>query len=217
MKSKVICSILVALFLFSFGAKLSYANIKAHSQYSNTQKNPWSILVYMGKMTDKRLNQILRFDISVDHATLFGAEADYDLTQTNSVYKFFKHISADSFLAVNITYQDDKDVNIYEINPYFGLKWQNFSWDKYIKTVFSVGEGVSYASGIPNRELHFANNARYAKKFLNFLSFEAGFALPNHPSLQLVYKIHHRSGCFGLYKSSNSGSTAVALGIRYFL
>ena len=44
---------------------------------------------------------------------------------------------------------------------------------------------------------------------------EATFALPRHPQWQLAYRIHHRSGIFGVY-DTDSGSNTVGLGLRYF-
>jgi hypothetical protein len=44
---------------------------------------------------------------------------------------------------------------------------------------------------------------------------EAAFALPAYPQIQVVGRIHHRSGAFGLYRAGNTGSNAVGIGIRY--
>ena len=44
---------------------------------------------------------------------------------------------------------------------------------------------------------------------------ELTIASPRYPRLQLVMRIHHRSGAFGLYHAGNTGSNDLALGIRY--
>jgi hypothetical protein len=53
------------------------------------------------------------------------------------------------------------------------------------------------------------------KRLLNYLMLEAAFALPAYPQVQLLARIHHRSGAFGLYRAGNTGSNDVGLGIRY--
>src|SRR5262245_23564687 len=50
---------------------------------------------------------------------------------------------------------------------------------------------------------------------MNYLLLEATFALPTHPYLQLVVRIHHRSGAHGLYHAGNTGSNVIGLRIRY--
>ncbi|NNK49546.1 MAG: hypothetical protein HKP01_11805 [Gemmatimonadetes bacterium] len=43
-------------------------------------------------------------------------------------------------------------------------------------------------------------------------------ALPSLPYLQLVGRIHHRSGAFGLFgDAQESGSNTVGLGIRWHI
>jgi hypothetical protein len=51
---------------------------------------------------------------------------------------------------------------------------------------------------------------------MHYMAIEATFALPNHKDWQLVYRLHHRSGVFGLMQGDNSGTTAVQIGIRHY-
>jgi hypothetical protein len=44
---------------------------------------------------------------------------------------------------------------------------------------------------------------------------EATFALPKYPQWQLAYRIHHRSGIYGVF-DTDSGSNTIGLGLRYF-
>jgi hypothetical protein len=44
-----------------------------------------------------------------------------------------------------------------------------------------------------------------------------GFLLPFHPKdWQLVYRLHHRSGVFGLMGADNASNTVVQLGVRHY-
>jgi hypothetical protein len=223
MKSKynLTFCLIFSVFIFLFANSIFAAPTKNHSQptktnnTTQTQRRPWGIFIYQGKMTNKRLNQVLRFDIGMREATLTSLELSYKLAKKNILSRIVNYIGADFFVAINGTYQDDPQGNIYEFNPYFGLTWSRFPWNKYVFTALSIGEGVSYASTIPDRELRTASHAENAKKLLNYLMFEAAFALPKYPNFQIAYRIHHRSACFGVYRSSNSGSTAIGIGLRY--
>ena len=101
---------------------------------------------------------------------------------------------------------------IYEFDPYLAFRWANLPWNRYVNTSLAIGEGISYDTSVPSLENHSSENT---KRLLNFLMLEATFAVPSNPRLQLVARIHHRSGAFGLYHAGNTGSNVLGLGIRY--
>jgi hypothetical protein len=45
--------------------------------------------------------------------------------------------------------------------------------------------------------------------------FEAAFALPDVPQWELITRIHHRSGTFGLFNGVTGASNAWGVGMRY--
>ena len=62
----------------------------------------------------------------------------------------------------------------------------------HLPTTFAVGEGISYATEVPELE-----PGEGASQWLNYLLFEVTFALPKYPEWAIVGRIHHRSGFFG--------------------
>lgn len=173
----------------------------------------WSALLYYGKMTENNLGQVMRLDFSLANDTLYSFELGYQFRRDNPLRRFFQPmISTFEFMA-NVTLLDDAVYGtIYEVNPYLAGRWNNFPWNRVIKTSIAVGEGVSYVSRVPYTE---QLNSDQPRRLLNFLLFEITFASPCYPNLELVARIHHRSGVFGFYHANNSGSTAVGLGVRY--
>jgi hypothetical protein len=163
-------------------------------------------------MTNNNLGQVVRGDISIDYDTLYSFELGKELDCCNPMRKFLQSILSTIELIGNFTVLDDTYGTIYEVNPYLAFRWNQFPWNRIIKTSFALGEGVSYVSKVPYAEQF---NSDKPRRLLNFLLFEATVALPNHPEWELVGRIHHRSGVFGFYHANNSGSTAVGLGIRY--
>ena len=207
----------IALFVVLFFAM----NVFAVAPQMHDAKKPWGIFAYYGWMMDKPLNQILRFQFKGSRAKLYSLEPSYDLSPDNKINAYAKYINASMGFALNATYQNDPQGDIYELNPYIKLMWSDFSWNRYLLTPLSFGEGVSYATRLSDSELRIKDNkkgveqAKNPKRFLNYLMFEAAFSLPAYPNFQVAYHIHHRSGCFGLYEASNSGSTAIGVGVRY--
>ena len=144
-----------------------------------------------------------------------SVELAYTLNQENALRRFVRSLVDIVQFAGNITYRQGRDQhNIIEFSPYFAFRWANFPWNHIITTSLAIGEGISYVSSIPAIEL---KDNTQTKRLLNYLMFEASFALPQYPRLQFVARIHHRSGAYGLYRAGNSGSNVVGIGLRYLL
>jgi hypothetical protein len=177
-------------------------------------QRPWAILYYYGITGTNALTQImpgLQFDRWPEHIQTLELEKTLD--PDNGFRRFFSPIVGIVQLAGAVTVRTGSNQNtIYEVDPYINWRWANLPWNNYVTTSLSIGEGISYASSVPSVEKRDNTNT---KRLLNLLIFEATFAAPSHPELQLVARIHHRSGAFGLYHAGNSGSNDIGLGIRY--
>lgn len=100
----------------------------------------------------------------------------------------------------------------WEFNGLLCLRWHPFFWDKYLETSLAVGDGLSYATEVPGVEKKDDDNAQ---KLMNYLLFELTFGLPQCPQWDLVFRIHHRSGVFGLFGGTHGGANFVCGGIKY--
>ncbi len=92
------------------------------------------------------------------------------------------------------------------------IRLADMFWDNVIDMSFALGEGLSYTTVTPQFE---ADNHERATRLLNFLAFETTFAHPENKNWQVVLRIHHRSGVFGLFDGVHGASNAWALGLRY--
>jgi len=98
-----------------------------------------------------------------------------------------------------------------ETNALFLLRWHVFPWNHFLKTSFAVGDGLSYAWGRPEVEVIESDSST---RLLNYLLFEFCFTLDWDPPLSLVFRIHHRSGVFGLFNGTHGGSNYIGGGFR---
>lgn len=107
----------------------------------------------------------------------------------------------------------------YEFNLVLVLRWLKFPWNHYLKTELAIGEGISYATKIPpiEQSQHAINHGltHNTSQWLNYLMFELNFALPAYPNTGVFYRIHHRSGDYGLINGVSDGSNFVGLGLRH--
>jgi hypothetical protein len=179
----------------------------------------WNVMFYYGRINNNILLKVLRGDIEIlqgnRRADVYSLELDRQLRPYNEFRKFFQPFLSTIDLAFNITYQNDPIGNIFEFNPYIRFVWQDFPWKNYLITILAVGEGISYATEIEQFDRMTPEQHQKARRLLNYLMFEIGFALPQYPRLEVYYRIHHRSGIFGTYAKLGVGSTAVGGAIRY--
>lgn len=175
----------------------------------------WAILIYHSWMTNSNIGPVLTIqDVHFKYGTMNSFDLSYQLDPANPLQRFFNSLVSTIEVAGNITRRQDPNGLIYEFDPYLNFRWKTFPWDHYVTTTFAIGDGLSYATGIPLREQHDSSNNN-AKRLLNFLVVEATFAAPSDPDLQFVVRVNHRCGAWGLFGAGNLSSNAVGLGIRY--
>lgn len=194
----------------SLKAPLPETNLCGQKLYD---KYPWAVMYYYGFTQANALTQILQGHTVRWPEHIQSAELAYTLNENNVVRQFFRPLVGIVQLAANFTLRVGSNQHtIYEFNPYIGWRWANLPWNHYLYTTLSIGEGVSYDTSVSSLEKKSNQNT---KRLLNYLMLEATFAIPAYPRTQLVARIHHRSGAFGLYRAGNTGSNDIGLGLRY--
>jgi hypothetical protein len=91
-------------------------------------------------------------------------------------------------------------------------RWHDFPWNSYVATTAAVGLGPSYTSRYPALERQSRMEDR--SRVLNQLNLELTFAAPRRPESQLLLRLQHRSGVFGLFNGVTDGSNFLTLGLR---
>jgi len=201
----------------SAGAGDSWSSdLKAPLRPADNVGGSWNATLLYGQMTDAALVDVFVFNFGWEEAKLLTGEIGYTLKDSNPIVRFLDPVLSSIDVATNLTYQDDPAGNIYELNAFIMARWSDFPWSKTIRTTFGVGGGLSYASDIPSIEIHHNKPDGDYKNLLHYIAVEATFALPKRPDWQLVYRLHHRSGVFGLMGADNVGNTAVQIGLRHY-
>ncbi|NOU07464.1 MAG: hypothetical protein HOO99_14915 [Hyphomicrobiaceae bacterium] len=94
------------------------------------------------------------------------------------------------------------------------IRYDNFPWKHILRTTFAASVGVDYITKLPLSEDN-ADPTRARSKFLHYFSPEVTFALPDSPQHEMVFRLHHRSGVFGLFNGVRGGADAFTVGYRY--
>ncbi|MFT3973005.1 MAG: hypothetical protein QM699_06040 [Amaricoccus sp.] len=94
------------------------------------------------------------------------------------------------------------------------LRYHGFPWDGVVRTTVALSTGLNYASDKTAIERDRNQNDGEGAHVLHFLAPEITFALPSHPDTELLFRLHHRSGIFGLINGAHGGAQYATVGIR---
>lgn len=180
---------------------------------------PWSAMVYRGWTNYHTLGRTVRFIWDYVGEDVYGLELAYQISPETGFGGFFDRVLAARFQVAGklvARYQESGNW-ISEVDAYFAIRWRRLPWNHVVATSFAIGDGLSYVSRVPEVEIY-TTEAGGTSQLLNYLMLEMTLALPSFPYLQLVGRIHHRSGMFGLFGDAReSGSNTVGLGLRWHL
>lgn len=73
--------------------------------------------------------------------------------------------------------------------------------------------GISNATG--REAVRQGKDPNGSARFLGYLAPELTFSLPQYPNWELIYRLHHRSGLYGVLADNIEGANANVVGIRY--
>jgi hypothetical protein len=173
------------------------------------------------RQADERPNGIALF------AGLYSSDVFTDIvtspwdTQTEDIYlltlsynrrlaTIFRHLDIEVEGGVGRRFGDN---NSFEAYAALGLRWTYFPWNRHLRTTFAVYPiGPSYVADLSASEV--AKDGRSAN-WLNYFALELTLAAPDLPQLEVLFRLHHRSGAFGAINGSTNGADFLSVGARY--
>jgi len=159
----------------------------------------WAVTLYSGVFSMEDLSKVLTLSAIYEESYIGVAALSWQF------FSLGRHIRLEVEGQVAKHFGEQHH---WELNALLVVRWVTFPWNAYLPTTFAVGEGISYATEVPELE----PEAR-ASQWLNYLLFEVTFSLPKYPEWAIVGRIHHRSGFWGAL--APNGSNAVGAGIKY--
>lgn len=90
-------------------------------------------------------------------------------------------------------------------------RWEDFPWDQELDTSFAIGEGISWASEVPERE---KKGSQGSAHLLNYLVFDVSVSPWKKKQWEGFFRVHHRSGIFGTFSGVHGASNFIGFGIR---
>jgi hypothetical protein len=187
----------------------------------------WYICAYLGQLTDSDFWEVMSFQVDTVSSYMvtlavgkevwryrdwLGVELEAQIAGYFNDYVF----ECDTPDCIGSSPDDPPGAtqDHKEFNALFAVRWLRFPWDHHIDTSVAVGEGLSYATSVPAVEAY-RHGEEKTSKLLNYLMVETAFGLPSRPRWQLIFRVHHRSGVFGLFNDVYGGSNTIGMGLRY--
>lgn len=184
---------------------LGISNLCAKEEISN-KKN--SLSAYYGVATNAHIEEIPTFSFEKRNAYFLGISYGREFFRTDK----FKELSLEiegGFYDHFGDFGNHQEATLTILARFNNL----FPQDFFIES-FAIGEGLSLASDDPSFE-SYLHDENESNDFLNYLAFEFVFKLPKLEDTKLIYRLHHRSGVYGLFDGINGGSNYLSFGVRH--
>lgn len=93
-------------------------------------------------------------------------------------------------------------------------RYRGFPWDEWLTTTIALSTGLNWASEVSDLEAERSNDTG-GYQWQHFFSPEVTFALPSRPDVELLFRLHHRSGGYGLINDAGGASQYGTVGLRW--
>ncbi|MEP1443974.1 MAG: hypothetical protein ABJK39_13275 [Hyphomicrobiales bacterium] len=170
--------------------------------------------IYGGVFLDTGLEQIVGIrrpfvpvtNLEFNDDFLLGVTASKRfLTLANHV-----HLELEVGAAQRFGIQDEQE---FWVAPY--IRYDGFFWNKYLYTSVAINTGLSISTGVSDVE-EARGGSSGGDNLLHFLSPEITFALPERKDIQATFRLHHRSGAYGVISNTRGGAQYLTFGVRKF-
>jgi hypothetical protein len=132
------------------------------------------------------------------------------LSYNRRLTTIFRHLDIEVEGGVGRRFGDNDSVEAYAA---LALRWTAFPWNDHVRTTFAVYPiGPSYVADLSPSEV--SKDGRSAN-WLNYFAIELTLASPSLPQLEVLFRLHHRSGAFGAINGSTNGADFLSVGARY--
>ena len=164
----------------------------------------WGLTLYRGVLTEATLGEMAQFDVSFDSDFTYLA-----LALTKKITEITPNLNLEGE-GIIVKYGGDQDH--LELDALMSGRWLAFPWNRWVDTTAAFGLGLSYATEQPPYEVR---NKGDSEQLLAFLLFELTVGIPRVPQWDLVARINHRSGVFGVFDGMHGAMNSLAFGLKY--
>jgi hypothetical protein len=175
------------------------------------ERGPLSVGMYAGELYKSGYLHVLYQpqDLQLSPSYLVAANVDYRFYKSSVLPIQFE---GEFDVAKRFHGADQFDIVVAPL-----VRWTSFPWNKFLYTNARVGAlGLSYATGISAWERQNSGN-NHGSNFQQFGALEVTFAARENAPGEVFFRVHHRSGVYGLVNGTSGASNYLCFGFRMFL
>lgn len=171
-----------------------------------TAPGPRFVSAYAGRYTDNSLPEeiLLLKPLDVEDATMVALAYSQVLHEPSESYWWEAEVNTARWF---------RDQDHSELNGLLTWRWRELPWDEVLDTSFAFGNGLSWASSVPDLEERFHPDTG-ATRLLWHIAVELEARVPGSDGWFGFLRVHHRSGVFGSFSDVDGGSNVLCVGIR---
>jgi hypothetical protein len=166
--------------------------------------------IYAGWYVDDSLGDVLFASPSLPVSWHYRGDHIVATAISRRAATLWGHVDVEPEFGVAQRFGDQSETEVWGA-AFF--RYRGFPWDDRLVTTVAVSTGMNYATGISAREAERARDGEGAR-WMHFFSPEVTFALPRAPQYELMFRMHHRSGVFGLVSDAWGGAQYGTIGLR---
>ncbi len=192
--------------LTSFSASGQSVEATASDTFADRK---WSLLLFGGQLSGNAFGRTLNPTSQAKRLNIYFSGAAFNRNLYGGNYF---DIEAEAGLG----YQYSSTVSGNNSPQVWGalyLRYKKFPWNKFIHTTVAMNTGLSYSFEKTAFEAA-EGRADGTQHLLHYLAPEITFSLPEHRDWELVFRLHHRSGIYGILGCSSCGTNFVTVGVR---
>jgi hypothetical protein len=210
------CRRATGCFLFAMGGLLASLGWAVPVQ-GGTKGDANAVTVLVGRGTDTDFTQIITEPWTTNFVdlTMVGLTASHRLGTLDELTgwdlgHFGDDVSVELEGGAAYRFSDEENLGEFWASLYF--RYDGFPWNDTIYTTAAINTGLSLLT--ETSEFERERGDGQSSRVLHNFSPEITFADPDNKNVELVLRLHHRSGIFGLIDGVSTGSTFVTTGIR---
>lgn len=167
-----------------------------------------AVTAYAGRYSDNSLPE----EIAISRPIHFESSELYALAYSQAFHRFWDGGGQWEWEAQVGKHQGRQ--THWELNGLVAARWMRYPWSEWVRTSVAIGDGLSWTSEIPEIEAASHTNTGSAQ-LLNYLLIEIAAGVPKWRHWDLVFRIHHRSGVYGIFDGVDGGSNTLCLGLKF--
>ena len=167
-----------------------------------------AVMVFAGPALDDRLGKIASLDFQPDFiaAGIVGGAASHEIARLGPL-SIEAEIGAGGQLSTEMRSAGSQ----FWLGAF--LRYDAFPWNHIVRTSVAASTGINFASRPAYGEINGKEDR--TSRLLHYLAPEITFAAPSRPQRELVVRLHHRSGAYGLFGCTTCATNFLTTGLRH--